>query len=461
MMMRCGIAVLALAAIVSGAHGQYVGVPSFLFKGDAANDAFGIAVANAGDVNGDGFDDVIVGAYQDDNNGTDSGSIRVYSGASGALLYAFNGAAAGDRFGLAVAGAGDVNADGRADFIVGADGTDTNGQNSGSARVFSGANGATLYTFLGDSALDWLGFAVSGAGDVNGDGRADLIVGAMGDDNNGIGSGSARVFSGATGAILYTFNGDAAGDELGRSVNSAGDVNGDGRADLIVGAALDDNTFSGAGSARVYSGLSGAILYTFNGSSPGEQFGWEVAGVGDVNGDGRPDVAVGSLSGDFNENDNVGAARIYSGANGAILYTFFGDTPGGRFGSAISRAGDVNGDGRADIIVGDSSTDNNGQNSGSARVFSGADGAVLATFNGNSAFDGFGNAVSAGDINDDGLSDLIVAAADDDPNGTDSGSVRVYLSVNLSPCPGDADGSRTVNFLDITTVLANFGTACP
>jgi hypothetical protein len=110
-------------------------------------------------------------------------------------------------------------------------------------------------TLNGDSAGDELGFSVSGAGDVNGDGRADLIVGVPFDDNSGAGSGgSARVFSGLDGSILYTFYGDSGGDEFGISVSGAGDVNGDGYADLIVGARADDNNGDSSGSARVFSG---------------------------------------------------------------------------------------------------------------------------------------------------------------------------------------------------------------
>ncbi|MHC4920931.1 MAG: FG-GAP repeat protein, partial [Planctomycetota bacterium] len=138
---------------------------------------------------------------------------------------------------------------------------------SGSARVFSGKDGTILYTFNGDSAGDQFGLSVSGAGDVNKDGFADLIVGAQLDDNNGTDSGSARVFSGiwiATGGkrgkkILYTFNGDSANDHFGRFVSGAGDVNKDGSANLIVGAHADDNNGQDSGSARVLSGKALAL----------------------------------------------------------------------------------------------------------------------------------------------------------------------------------------------------------
>jgi len=125
-----------------------------------------------------------------------------------------------------------------------------------------------LFTFEADSEFESFGSSVSGVGDVNGDGVADLIVGAPFSDNNGLGSGSARVFSGADGSILYNFFGDSSGDEFGTSVSGAGDVNGDGFADLIVGAPFGDgNNGFDTGGVRVFSGADGSILY--NCGSPG------------------------------------------------------------------------------------------------------------------------------------------------------------------------------------------------
>ena len=204
--------------------------------GDSAGDTFGYSVAGAGDVNQDGYDDVIVGAYRDDDNGSSSGSARVLSGVDGSILYTFYGDSGGDYFGWSVDGAGDVNQDGYDDLIVGARNDDDNGSSSGSARVLSGFDGAILYTFYGDSVGDLFGYSVAGAGDINSDGYSDLVVGAYGDDDNGSSSGSARVLSGFDGAILYTFYGDSVGDLFGWSVDGAGDVDQDGFGDVIVGA---------------------------------------------------------------------------------------------------------------------------------------------------------------------------------------------------------------------------------
>ena len=161
-------------SVLSGADGSVL----YNFDGDSTGDRFGISVSGASDVNGDGFDDLIVGAYQDDNNGTDSGSARVLSGFDGSFLYNFDGDSAGDEFGWSVSGVGDVNGDGIADLIVGARRDEKNGINSGAARVLSGSDGSVIYNFEGDSTDDRFGFSVSGAGDVNGDGVSDFIVGA-------------------------------------------------------------------------------------------------------------------------------------------------------------------------------------------------------------------------------------------------------------------------------------------
>jgi hypothetical protein len=385
----------------------------YFFNGDSAGAGFGESVSSAGDVNNDGVPDVIVGAPYDDNNGTYSGSARIFSGLDGAILYTSNGDSGGDYFGLSVSAAGDVNNDGFADVIVGAPYDDNNGTSSGSARIFSGLDGAILYTFDGDSAYDEFGWSVSAAGDVNNDGFADVIVGAYGDDNNGSGSGSARIFSGRDGAILYTFNGDSNLDYFGRSVSAAGDVNNDGYADVIVGAYGDDNNGSNSGSARIFSGRDGAILYTFNGDSGGDYFGLSVSAAGDVNNDGYADVIVGA-NGDDNNGSSSGSARILSGRDGAILYTFNGDSSYDYFGRSVSAAGDVNNDGYADVIVGAPGDGNNGYSSGSARIFSGIDGSIITTINGINSYDSLGQIVtSGGDMDGDGISDIIIAIPDD------------------------------------------------
>ena len=446
--------VLALGTLAPAARGQSV---LYTFYGDSPGDWFGYSVSGAGDVNGDDFEDVIVGAYYDDNNGYRSGSARVFSGADGSILYTFDGDSPHDYFGWSVSGAGDVNGDGFADLIVGVIYDDNNGLNSGSARVFSGLDGSILYTFDGDSPGDVLGVSVSGAGDVNADGFDDLIVGASGADNNGSFSGSARVFSGLDGSVLYTFDGDSPGDRFGWSVSGAEDVNGDGFADVIVGAYGDDDNGTDSGSARVFSGLDGSVLYAFDGDSAGDTFGFSVSGAGDANGDGSPDLIVGAHY-DGNNGVASGSARVFSGLDGSILYTFDGDSAGDEFGYSVSDAGDVNEDGFADLIVGASRDDNNGSNSGSARVFSGLDGSLLYTLDGDSEKNRFGYSVSgAGDVNGDGRDDLIVGAFRDDNNGQDSGSARVSSGCDSCVVGDNYCGPANLNSTGESAVITATG----
>ncbi|MCJ7459407.1 MAG: FG-GAP-like repeat-containing protein, partial [candidate division Zixibacteria bacterium] len=157
-------------------------------------DNFGYSVSGAGDVNNDGYADLIVGALLNSAGGSFAGRAYVYSGQTGALLYTFTGEAAGDEFGCSVSGAGDVNKDGYADLIVGTFAY-PGGTYAGRAYVYSGQTGALLYTFTGAAANDQLGVSVSGAGDVNKDGYADLIVGAHGNSAGGSFAGRAYVYS--------------------------------------------------------------------------------------------------------------------------------------------------------------------------------------------------------------------------------------------------------------------------
>ena len=425
-------------------------VPLFTFDGDSNVDRFGRSVSSAGDVNGDGVADLIVGAHLEDNNGFASGSARVLSGSDGSVLYTFNGDSAMDEFGVSVNGAGDVNGDGFADLIVGARFDDNNGESSGSARVFSGSDGSVLYNFDGDSAGDWFGESVSGVGDVNGDGFDDLIVGAPQDDNDGSSSGSARVFSGSDGSVLYTLNGDSVADNFGVSVGGAGDVNGDGVADLIVGADPDPNIKLDY--VRVFSGSDGTVLYNFEGDSRGDNFGFAVSGAGDVNGDGFDDLIVGAPN-DDNNGVSSGSARVLSGADGRVLYDFEGDSFEDFLGSDVSGAGDVNGDGFDDLIVGASGDDDNGFNSGSVRVLSGSDGSLLYEFDGDSGGDGFGRSVSsAGDVNGDGFADFFVGAV----SGGDrvfNGYARLYVSG--SSVLGDFNQDGDVDLDDLDRYIGN------
>jgi len=373
---------------------------------------FGQSVSDAGDINGDGFGDIIIGAPDASPNGAKSGTAVVISGADGSTLMTIEGEMVLDRLGHSVSAAGDVDGDGVPDVIVGVIGDDDNGDNSGSARVHSGANGSQLYIFRGNSQFDGFGWSVGKAGDYNNDGFGDVIVGAP----NEAGGGAAYVYSGADGSLLDTlFVGFF---HTGTSVAGIGDVNGDNHDDVIVGARYAD-------SATVFSGADGSILHEFN--APDTQLGFSVDGAGDVNGDGTPDVIVGAPS--FNGlGVERGSATVYSGLDWSVLHEFVGAQDESWFGSSVSGAGDVDGDGFADVVAGNFENDLIGIR-GFAKVYSGATGAVLLDLEGEYLGDRFGWSVSsAGDVDGDGRSDVVISAPDfDEGNPVDFDWGRVVV----------------------------------
>jgi hypothetical protein len=342
--------------LYAGAAGGLSAAPVFTATGETVNNHFGYAAGTAGDPNGDGYDDLVVGAYHWYEF---RGRVYLYTAGTAGLqstpALTLTGDAPNDYLGRAVAGAGDVNGDGYDDVVMAAQGYD---HFTGRVYLYAGGpdglSGTPLSIVSGEGPADSFGVSLAAAGDVNGDGYADVIVGAIG---YGDLMGRAHLYAGGPTGLgagpIWTATGESAGSSLGRSVAGAGDVDGDGYGDVIVGAPGYNNA---TGRVYLYAGGPGGLradpLIVLTGEKPQNNFGWAVAGAGDIDGDGYDDVLVGA-----DRFDNLtGRAYVYPGGphglSATALLTLTGEGPDNFFGHSVAGAGDVNADGYDDFLVG-------------------------------------------------------------------------------------------------------------
>lgn len=389
----------------------------FRFDGATADANFAMAVAGIGDVNGDGVPDFLAGSpYASPNGNNSAGSVVVRSGLDGSVIHLINGVVAEQRLGFAVSAVADADGDGVGDFLVSAPGPVFSlAPIFGTVYLYSGATGSLLQQFAAPVPDAHFGTSIAGAGDVDADGFGDLIIGMSGAEVNLLtDAGSAFVYSGTTGFVLHRLDGANTASLMGSAVDSAGDINGDGFADLIVGGTGDTpNGIPYAGTVTVFSGADGAVLHEYFGGTFFEQLGHSVAGLGDINGDGFSDFVFGAPGRPVNGVGNaVGRATVCSGASGAVLYHYDGQAEGDYLGLSVGATGDVDGDGAPDILVNAPYADPNGLDmAGTVYLYSGANGALLQRIHGDGESSLMGWSVdSAGDVNGDGRADIFVSA---------------------------------------------------
>lgn len=426
------------------------GSADWISEANQAGAFFGIAVATAGDVNGDGYSDVIVGASNYDNGETDEGRAFLFLGSASGLAanasWMAEGNQAGCNFGNRVAAAGDVNNDGFDDVVVVATSYDSGQTDEGKAYLYLGASGglsaAPSWTAEGNQTGALLGQSVGAAGDVNGDGYGDLIVGVRSWDGDLANEGRALVYHGSASGLainpIWVIEGNQAGAELGYASAGAGDVNGDGFADVIVGAYLYDNGQSNEGLVGVFhgsaSGLSFATNWTAESNQASAWFGGRVGTAGDVNDDGYDDVIIGARLYDNGETDEGGVFAYYGSASGlsaTASWVAEGNQAGASLGRWLGTADDVNGDGYADVILGAFAFDNGETDEGRVFVYtgsvSGLSASAIWTVESDQSNAQLGYSVgTAGDVNGDGYSDVIIGAYGYDAPDIDEGRAQVF-----------------------------------
>ncbi len=452
---------------------------SYHFIGENENDAAGYWVSSAGDVDGDGLADILIGAPNNDDGALDAGKAYLVLGRSlqteiinlSEADYSFVGENIEDFAGLAVASAGDVDGDGLDDILINSRVNDDGGNDAGKVYLILASSldpadniinlGVADYKFVGENEHDVAGWSIASAGDVDGDGLSDMLISAI-RSHHGIKTDVGKIYL-VLGASLgsfstidlsyadYVFIGEAVDDWAGSSVSSAGDVDGDGLDDILIGADGADD--GGDWSGKAYLILASSIDWSSSEMSleaadhefMGDEFdraGTSVSSAGDVDGDGLDDILIGA-DGDYDGGFHAGKTYLVLGASLGLTtmhlpnvdYEFIGAETD-LAGSSVSSAGDVNDDGFSDIIIGAPGNNDGGYAAGKTYLMLGASLGAMAEISlsdsdysliGEEATSLTGSSVSGvGDVNGDGVDDILIGSPNNPEGGDFAGKVSVF-----------------------------------
>ncbi|MCB9762239.1 MAG: FG-GAP repeat protein [Alphaproteobacteria bacterium] len=402
----------------------------------------GSAASAVGDMDGDGLPDLLIGAPVDGGEGVVwviSGMARGDLTLGTDTIGSIRGLSGNSRAGFAVSGVGDMNGDGWDDVLIGSPFQDTQGEDDGAAHLVLGPVSGDLSltadahaTLVGESVSDLAGYAVASAGDIDGDGQPDVLVTSPGDDQGGDSAGATYLLPGPLEgtlslAVAFKLSGEEAGDQAGHAAAAVGDVDGDGVDDLLIGSYLAGSDDRGAAYLILGPVRNSFGLHDADAKLIGDQddcgAGHSVAAAGDVNGDGLADILVGAPYMDRDRQWATGAAYLvfgpvgYGGRLASAQATLTSSREGSLAGWSVDSAGDVDGDGHGDLLVGALTDSRAGPEAGAVHLVRGpvighveladADG----RFTGAQAYGRLGKAVAGvGDVDGDGFDDVLLGA---------------------------------------------------
>lgn len=461
--------VLALSAcsLVRPCSAQFVedGVEIIqTWAGEHAGDRFGFVNRSLGDMDGDGVTEIGIGAPDNTEAGTGTGKVYIYSGATGELLRSHVGNE-NDFLGYEMSGVGDIDGDGLAEYIIAGPGSSRFVTLIGPGRVslYNGATGEIMHTWIGEHDESGFGAVCAGAGpvpasnegDIDGDGTPDILIGSAMADAGGPQSGRMYVYSGATYEELFRFDGKESEDWLGFGLGGLGDLDGDGHSDFAVGAPNDGPADQGL--VYVFSGRTfeqlpfSPIEADATGLGLGSLF---VSGAGDIDGDGIPDIFASDLR-NTAHGSLTGRSYVFSGSTGVTIREWTGEQAGEGFG--VGRAcGDVDHDGVTDFAISAWRSFLGTRFGGKCYIFSGATGQTLRTVTGDIFGDLLGwSTVGVGDVNGDTRIDFMVSAAENDDGGNNAGRVYV-ISGDTYACMPDWNRDGLLRIDDFLAFLSDF-----